>query len=367
MPNTLDVRQKGGMDASRHARPPHFPEMRPSLPRSSTLAGRGLVRPALPAGPRARSGVSPGEELPAYVKGTARQHLAAISDSQRQRECLPLTPAVVSAELACTAPDPLAQAHEDNTQHSTVSDADIAIANRRRKPDGGVVTRPPGRAQLDKTRSRHGVRKHLRPLRMAGRTLRYAATYAPAGATERVILTPSTVLTPVIVPAASGLEDAGHGARAVENNVNRGDAWMGYRTNTHSDDQVHVINRMTTGFPWYGAITRCLWRETLCMLAASAAAESLRQRRGAVSKPVNALAPEGAWPSGESRSEYGGSVGGLWLRSAARVNAPPAIGSAFAGTLTNIPALGGGKERPVAAGVSDAQGAMPRPCRPLWS
>ena len=71
MPNTLDVRQKGGMDASRHATPPPSSEMRPSSPRSSTLAGRLLVRSALPVGQRARPGVSPGEELPAYVKGTA--------------------------------------------------------------------------------------------------------------------------------------------------------------------------------------------------------------------------------------------------------------------------------------------------------
>ncbi|WP_143146892.1 hypothetical protein [Candidatus Sodalis sp. SoCistrobi] len=171
---------------------------------------------------------------------------------------MPSTPAVARAELACAGPDPLAQAHEDNTPHSTVSDADIATANRRRKPDGGVATRPPGKAQPDKTRARHGVRKHLRPLRMAGRTLRYAATYAPADATDRVTLTPSTVMTPVAVSVAAGLNGAGHGPRVVDNNLNRGDAWTGYRTNARSDGRGRVINRMLTGLPWYGAITRCL-------------------------------------------------------------------------------------------------------------
>lgn len=176
MPNTLDVRQKGGMDASRHATPPPSPEMRPSSRRSSTLAGRVLVRSALPVGPRARAPVSALARnypltLKALLNNTSRP-LARHSVSAKMSSSLPSTPAVARAELACAGPDPLAQANEDNTLHSTVSDADIATANRRRKPDGGVATRPPGKAQPDKTRARHGVRKHLRPLRMAGRTLR---------------------------------------------------------------------------------------------------------------------------------------------------------------------------------------------------
>ncbi|BAE73642.1 hypothetical protein SGGMMB4_00925 [Sodalis glossinidius str. 'morsitans'] len=44
----------------------------------------------------------------------------------------------------------------------------------------------------------------------------------------------------------------------------------------------------------------------------------------------NTLAPQGAWLVGVSRSGYGGIVGGLWLRTADRGNALPAIGTAFA-------------------------------------
>lgn len=376
MPNTLDVRQKAGLNAPRQSTSPASPGVGTpqTPPRSPAMVERRAVRPAIPLCPRGRSSVPAAARnfplmINALLKKTSRPHARP---NHGAKACpLPLAPrAAAPAPMDRTDPERPPQTDNDRRSGDAVTDLGNAAARRQRQPGGGSPATPsPGKEPLGKNRPRHGVKKQHKPEQSSYRRLRYAALNATAGEADAFTPLPTAAaLARGALPAATAINGDRPDARANGYPTHRRGSGPGYRNNLHSDRGAQI--RMTS-VPWPGAIDGCGWRNMMCMLAASVIDTSAQGSRE--TRVFSAWTPY--WPqptagdvipANETLSGYGNLVGGLWTGTASRGDAFPAIGTAFAGAMARaISAAPGGVEKRTAApgtstvngvsGLSDAQ------------
>lgn len=212
MPNTLDVRQKAGLNAPRQSTSPASPGVGTpqTPPRSPAMVERRAVRPAIPLCPRGRSSVPAAARnfplmINALLKKTSRPHARP---NHGAKACpLPLAPrAAAPAPMDRTDPERPPQTDNDRRSGDAVTDLGNAAARRQRQPGGGSPATPsPGKEPLGKNRPRHGVKKQHKPEQSSYRRLRYAALNATAGEADAFTPLPTAALARGALPAATAI------------------------------------------------------------------------------------------------------------------------------------------------------------------